>query len=1223
MSETAQKVRTEFAISITPGSEGVEPAIVRLSNGNFVATWMCWNGAPGDKSDAGVAAQIFDPSGTRIGREFLVNSETLSDQVYPSIAPLNGGGFVIVWKDHSGRGGDFSGESIKAQIFDAAGTKIGPEFRANTTTVDRQTEPVVSSLADGGFAIAWRDFSGQGGDQSGSSIKAQVFTATGSKSGPEVLINTQTAGHQSQPAMASLLNGSVVVTWKDESGQGGDASGSSIKGQIVKADGTKLGSEFLMNTEVSGDQEFPALSALPTGGFVAVWQDNSGFGIKGQIYNATRSKVGSEFLVNTEVTGDQLNPSVTSLPNGGFVVAWQDTSGLGGDASESSIKAQAFGPLGNKIGAEFLVNTSADGFQGEPAIASLGNNNFVIGWGSSYSYQVKGQIFSIVPAMYGTNGDDTFTITDGQTAINEAVGAGYDTARASVTYTLPENVEKLLLTTTANINGIGNSGNNDLFGNAGANTLSGLGGDDYLYGRAGNDLLLGGDGSDKLYGEDGNDQLVGGRGSDRLEGGAGADTYVFESVQDSTFVARDKIIGFSGAGGDRIDLTGIDANIDMVGRQAFTFIGSAGFTAAGQLRFYKGVLSGDVDGDGVADFGVELGTSSFNAGFLTNRGPIVATPLSDLTASEDAPFSFTIPDGAFADPDGDVLTYTIQMENGLPLPSWLTFDPQTRTLSGTPSQSDVGQLKIVVTASDGRSAVSEALTLTTQNSNDAPQVANVGQNLGSDIRVDLRTSDRQWQSSVTGLTGGGFVVAWEDVGYSQAVSVRAQLFAADGTKLGSAIFMGSGSDIEPKVASLAGGGFVVVWASFRGDIGVKAQIFDSQGIMIGSELLFNGTSYDSDPSVFGLPDGSFAVTWSDGGMKGQKYSSSGVKIGQEFTIPAGSTEYLWQPQVAALQGGMSVSVWADYQIGGSSLKAQLRGPDGEKIGPEFVIRAPAGGDIEYPLQVSALANGDFVVTWSEYGPDNRALGVKAQVVKVAPHLIQDTVIDEDSGWSYNAADHFYDADGDLLVYTATLAGGAPLPAWLSFDAATGKFTGIPRNADVGSLTLTVTASDPRGASVSDTFVLKIKNTNDAPTGPAQNTVSTTLNTTSGPIVIGVTDPDGDQLSYVIKEGAAPTKGSVQIDQSNGTFVYDPFLNQSGVDSFVIVMIDAWGAQFEQVITVNINGGKPLRRSPEQVETTPSRCPTAMWPSSKRREAATIPFVRRSHTRYRTMLRSWS
>ena len=90
---------------------------------------------------------------------------------------------------------------------------------------------------------------------------------------------------------------------------------------------------------------------------------------------------------------------------------------------------------------------------------------------------------------------------------------------------------------------------------------------------------------------------------------------------------------------------------------------------------------------------------------------------------------------------------------------------------------------------------------------------------------------------------------------------------------------------------------------------------------------------------------------------------------------------------------------------------------------------------------------------------------------------------EDSPFTYTLPNNaFADIDaGDALSYTATLDNGAPLPAWLGFDAATGAFGGTPANEDVGTFNVTVTATDLAGATASQRFSIDIANVNDAPT----------------------------------------------------------------------------------------------------------------------------------------------
>jgi Ca2+-binding RTX toxin-like protein len=96
--------------------------------------------------------------------------------------------------------------------------------------------------------------------------------------------------------------------------------------------------------------------------------------------------------------------------------------------------------------------------------------------------------------------------------------------QSSVGWTLGNFLENLTLTGNSNLNGTGNSLNNQITGNNAKNTLDGGSGNDTLKGEGGQDALYGGDGWDKLYGGSGNDFLNGSDGSDYLNGGSGIDT---------------------------------------------------------------------------------------------------------------------------------------------------------------------------------------------------------------------------------------------------------------------------------------------------------------------------------------------------------------------------------------------------------------------------------------------------------------------------------------------------------------------------------------------------------------------------------------------------------------------------------------------------------------------------------------------------------------------------
>ena len=110
-------------------------------------------------------------------------------------------------------------------------------------------------------------------------------------------------------------------------------------------------------------------------------------------------------------------------------------------------------------------------------------------------------------------------------------------------------------------------------------------------------------------------------GQDVLTGGGGADIFFMETATDSTVGAAHDVITDFLVGTDHVDLTTLDARTNVSGNQAFTFIGNAAFSnLSGELRAdYSDPLHtmvyGDVNGDGVADFAIELaGSASLSSG---------------------------------------------------------------------------------------------------------------------------------------------------------------------------------------------------------------------------------------------------------------------------------------------------------------------------------------------------------------------------------------------------------------------------------------------------------------------------------------------------------------------------------------------------------------------------------------------------------------------------------
>ena len=168
--------------------------------------------------------------------------------------------------------------------------------------------------------------------------------------------------------------------------------------------------------------------------------------------------------------------------------------------------------------------------------------------------------------MEGGDNDDRYFVDSVGDVVFERRDGGHDFVTSSIAFTLPAEVEDLLLVGGAR-EGTGNVSANVLTGTASGDALVGLDGNDVLYGMAGIDRLDGGVGNDRLVGGNGNDQLSGGDGLDTLDGGAGADRMTGGAGADHYYIdaAGDVVVEESGGGRDLVTAsvaTTLAANVE-------------------------------------------------------------------------------------------------------------------------------------------------------------------------------------------------------------------------------------------------------------------------------------------------------------------------------------------------------------------------------------------------------------------------------------------------------------------------------------------------------------------------------------------------------------------------------------------------------------------------------------------------------------------------------------
>ena len=183
---------------------------------------------------------------------------------------------------------------------------------------------------------------------------------------------------------------------------------------------------------------------------------------------------------------------------------------------------------------------------------------------------------------------------------------------------------------------------------------------------------------------------------------------------------------------------------------------------------------------------------------------------------------------------------------------------------------------------------------------------------------------------------------------------------------------------------------------------------------------------------------------------------------------------------------------------------------------------------------------------------------------------------EDAAFNFQfEAGVFTDVDGDTLTYSAQMAGGGALPAWLSFNSATRTFSGTPANGDVGTVSIEVIASDGNGGTVADTFDIVVGNTNDAPTVanpiPNQNaTEDTAFNFQFAVNTFNDVDV-GDTLTYNAQlAGGGALPAWLSFDPATRTFSGTPIGADAGTLSIDVTAEDGSGATvtdtFDIVVT---------------------------------------------------------
>jgi ELWxxDGT repeat protein len=397
-------------------------------------------------------------------------------------------GTVLVGDIRPGSGGSYPSNltAVGSTLFFSADNGVnGQEFWAVST-------PAVPTLAIA--ATNANQTEGNSGSKAFTFTVTRSVNTTGSNN-----VNWAVTGSGSNPSNASDFAGSVLPsgTVSFAPGESSKVITVNVQGDTTvepnenftvtlsnATNGATITTATATGTIQNDDVAVPTLAIAATNAN----QTEGNSGSKAFTFTVTRSvNTTGTNNVNWTVTGSGTNPANAADFVGSVLPSGTVSFALGETSKVITVNVQGDTTVEPNENFTVTLSNATNGATITTATATgtINNDDFI---GTSGSDTLVGT--SGADAMTGLAGNDTYTVNNAGDLVIEALNQGTDTVQASISYTLPNNVENLLLTGSGNLNGTGNGLNNQITGNSGNNNLNGAAGTDTLTGGVGTDIFI-------------------------------------------------------------------------------------------------------------------------------------------------------------------------------------------------------------------------------------------------------------------------------------------------------------------------------------------------------------------------------------------------------------------------------------------------------------------------------------------------------------------------------------------------------------------------------------------------------------------------------------------------------------------------------------------------------------------------------------------------------------